>query len=82
MLQLWLCRYDDPCEPESEDVFELEFDDVLPAVAIGENATTAVTETAAMMNDFMGHLARDHNNLSRECGRRGERSVAAATCRT
>ncbi len=32
-LQSWLCRYDEPREPESDEVFELEFDDVLPAGA-------------------------------------------------
>src|SRR5687767_9517417 len=41
MLQLWLCRYDEPCEPESDEVLELEFDDVLPA-----NAAAAVTVSA------------------------------------
>ena len=41
-LQLWLCRKVVPREPESDDVFELEFDDELPATA-----AAAVTITAS-----------------------------------
>ena len=81
MLQLWLCRYDEPCEPESEDVFELEFDDVLPAVAIGENATTAATETAAMMKAFMS-TSREITTISRENAAGEGAFRGAATCRT
>jgi hypothetical protein len=46
-LQWWLCRYDEPCEPESDDVLELEFDDVLPATAIGAESITATTAIVA-----------------------------------